>query len=171
MTSVRVDEFDARDAGIGGRIGWSPLDLIGLEAELTYYPGDFPDENDRLGFSRRRVEGLFGVTIGPRLGRVRPFALARAGFLRYGEASGPVACIAIFPPPLDCVLAAGDTLPAYDAGAGVAVFPSRRTFVRLDVSDRIVRYPGPSFAQRRRHDGDFLSHELRIAIGAGVRFW
>ena len=172
LATVQVDEFDARDTGFGARLTWSPLDLLGVDAEVTFFPDEFPGGDDRRAFSRRRVEALFGVTLGPRLGWIRPFALGRAGVVRYDEASGPLACIAIFPPPLSCVLAAGDTLPAFDVGGGIALFPSRRTFVRVDVSDRIVRYPGPAYdGNLQRRDGDFTRHEPRVAVAAGVRFW
>lgn len=172
VATVQVDEFDARDTGIGALVSWSPWELLGVDAEITLYPDEFPGGDDRRAFSQRRVEALFGVTVGPRLGWIRPFALGRAGVVRYDEAPGPIACIAIFPPPLSCVLAAGDTLPAFDVGGGVTLYPSGRTFVRVEVSDRIVRYPGPAYDRGlRRRDDDFTRHEPRVAIAAGVRFW
>ena len=70
-------QFDASAAGIGGRVGWQPLPLAGLEAEITYYPSHFANAP---AFSRARLEGLFGATVGPRLNRVRPFARFRPGF-------------------------------------------------------------------------------------------
>ena len=97
-------EFDRTDAGIGGRFAWRPTTLVGVEAEIDLYPRDFPDG---VAFSRGRTEGLFGVTAGPALRRVRPFARLRPGFVEFREAPAPVACILIFPPPLSCSLAAG----------------------------------------------------------------
>ena len=103
--------------------------MVGVDADVTWYPSDFPD---RIAFSRSRVEGLFGVTVGPRMNRVRPFAKAAAGFLKVGATPGAFACIAIFPPPLDCALAGGDTLPAYEIGGGVEIDATSRTFIRAD---------------------------------------
>src|SRR5262245_20438322 len=77
---ARSSEFDRGDTGVGGRFAWHPVDLIGAEAEMTFYPGDFPSSG---GFSRSRIEGLFGVTVGPRIARVRPFAKLRPGFLTF----------------------------------------------------------------------------------------
>src|SRR5215213_1622255 len=70
----RSDQFEQADVGVGGRVGWRPAGPIGIEAEISLYPREFPNPR---GFSRRRVEGLFGATIGPTFGRVRPFARLR----------------------------------------------------------------------------------------------
>ena len=161
-------EFDGNDLGVGGRFTWTPVPMIGVDADLTWYPSDFPD---RIAFTRSRFEGLFGVTVGPRLNRVRPFAKAAAGFLDVGATPGAFACIAIFPPPLNCALAGGDTLPAFEIGGGVAIDATRRAFVRADVTDRILRYPGPTFDSNfTRRDEGFLGHALRLTLGAGIRF-
>ena len=162
---VRSSEFDDTDTGVGGRLAWHPVALVGAEAEMTFYPASFPDAN---GFSRRRIEGLFGVTVGPRLPRVRPFARLRPGFLSFrGQ---PIVCILIFPPPLSCELAAGQTLFALDLGGGVELFPASRGVVRVDLGDRILKYPGPSFRNGRATQDSFYSHDLRVSAGAGVRF-
>jgi hypothetical protein len=161
-------EFDGNDYGFGGRLTWKPSSIIGVDADLTWYPSDFPDG---IAFTRSRLEGLFGVTVGPRLNRVRPFAKASAGFLNVGATPGAFACIAIFPPPLNCALAGGDTLPAYEIGGGLEIDATARTFIRVDVTDRILRYPGPTFDDNFeiREEG-FIGHALRFTIGAGLRF-
>ena len=109
---------------------------------MTWYPSDFP--SDRR-IQRPPHRGTFGATIGPRINRVRPFAKAAAGFLRVGETPIAFACVTIFPPPLACVLAGGATLQAYEVGGGIEVDASARTFLRADISDRILKYPGPTF--------------------------
>jgi hypothetical protein len=161
-------EFDGTDVGFGGRLTWKPSSLIGIDAELLWYPSDFPD---RVAFSRSRFEGLFGVTVGPQLNRVRPFAKVAAGFLDVGATPGAFACIAIFPPPMACVLAEGRTLPAYEIGGGIDVGVTAKTFIRADITDRILQYPGPTLGDdfRARDDG-FLGHALRFTVGGGVRF-
>ena len=142
--------------------------LIGLDAEALWYPSEFPDQ---VSFSRSRLEGLFGVTVGPRLDRIRPFAKAAAGFLKVGATPGAFACIAIFPPPLNCVLAGGATLPAYEFGGGVEIGVTDRGFFRADLTDRVLKYPGPTFdANFERRDDGFLGHAVRITLGAGLRF-
>jgi hypothetical protein len=161
--------LDGSDPGIGVRFGWLASPLFGLEAELNVYPRDVPDDGPAI--SRGRVEALFGATLGPRYGAFRPFARLRPGLLRIGEAPEPVPCILIFPPPLSCVLAGGKTLFALDAGGGIDVSMTNRSFVRIDIGDRIVRYPGPAIdTDGTVRSEDFTGHDLRIAIGGGYRF-
>jgi hypothetical protein len=146
IASAISSQFDRTDAGLGGRFSWHPAGLVGIEAEIDLYPGDFPGQRP---FSRGRTEGLFGVTVGPSFDHVRPFARLRPGFMRFREAPQPFPCILIFPPPLSCALASGRTVFAFDIGGGVEVFATRRTFVRVDAGDRLLRYPGPAFDNNR----------------------
>src|SRR5439155_12177713 len=71
---ARSSEFDRADTGVGGRLSWFPNGMLGAEAEMDVYPRSFPG---RTPFSRSRLEGLFGVTVGPRLARARPFVRLR----------------------------------------------------------------------------------------------
>jgi len=167
IVGAQSGEFDATDTGVGGRFAWQARNLVGAEAEMTFYPRAFPD-NRSTSFSRSRVEGLFGVTVGPRLARVRPFGRLRPGFVRFRGRS--IACILIFPPPLSCQLAEGRTVFALDIGGGVELFAGARTFIRVDAGDRVMRYPGPSFRSGAVAQRDFFSHDFRMAAGAGVRF-
>jgi hypothetical protein len=168
VSSAVSSQFDATDVGLGGRIAWHPVEPLGIESEIDLYPADFPDQR---AFSRGRVEGLFGVTVGPRFGRLRPFARLRSGFLNIREAPQPFPCILIFPPPLSCALASGRTLVAFDIGGGVELFATPRTFVRIDAGDRLLKYPGPVFARNfTRRDDAFFSHDFRFAAGAGLQF-
>lgn len=168
IASPTSSQFDASEVGLGGRIAWHPIALVGVEAEINFYPGDFPGTRP---FSRDRLEALFGMTAGAPLGRVKPFARLRPGFVRAREAPEPFACILIFPPPLACALASGRTLFAIDIGGGVEISTTRRTFARVDAGDRLLQYPGPVFDTNRTvRDGRFFSHEFRFAVGAGLRF-
>jgi hypothetical protein len=167
IVAVQSGEFDANDIGIGGRFSWQATDLVGAEAEMNFYPRAFPASRS-TSFSGRRIEGLFGVTAGPRFARVRPFAKLRPGFVRFRGQS--IACILIFPPPLTRVLARGRTVFALDLGGGVELFAGPRAFIRVDAGDRMLKYPGPSFRPGRPAQESFFSHDVRISAGAGVRF-
>src|SRR5262245_36156849 len=168
VVTTTLREFNSRDTGFGARIGWRPGRMLRVETEFNIFPSDLPE---RFAFTRGRTEGLFGVTFGPRFGRVETFGRARPGFVRFGEAPEPIACIAIFPPPLTCTLAAGDTRFALDIGGGVEVSTTARTFVRVDAGDRAIRYPGPAFdANRRVRSDPFFGHDFRFAAGGGFRF-
>jgi hypothetical protein len=167
VSVVRPDQFDSTDAGVGGFVGWRLLPGVGVDAVFTLYPSEYPDGR---AFSRRRVESLFGVTIGPRLGPLRPFAAFRAGALRIDEAPQPFPCILIYPPPLACSLAAGVTVTAFQLGGGMDLQLSRRSFLRVEAGDRVVRYPGPALVNGTFEDGSFLGHDFRVTAGAGLRF-
>ena len=167
IVAAKSGEFDANDIGIGGRFAWQATDLVGAEAEINVYPRSFPG-NRSGSFSRSRIEGLFGVTAGPRLAHVRPFGRLRPGFVRFRGRT--IACILIFPPPLSCLLAEGHTVFALDIGGGLELFAGPRTFIRVDAGDRLMKYPGPSFRGGRVAQDDFFSHDFRMSAGAGVRF-
>lgn len=169
VVGAHWSEFEGSDAGVGGRLSWKPSPAIGIEGELNWYPSEFPGE--RFAFTASRVEGLAAVTAGPRLDRIRPFVRLGGGFLRVSPAPAPFACIAIFPPPLHCLLGAGETMPSLEIGGGVEVATSPRTFLRLDAVDRILRYPGPTFgpADEISEDG-FFGHAFKFSFGAGWRF-
>ena len=51
------------------------------------------------------------------------------------------------------------TVPALDLGGGVELYPSERTFARVDVSNLLLRYPGPAFT--RAGDAVFDEHFWR----------
>ena len=168
VVGARWSEFEGTDRGVGARIGWKPLPLLGLEADVNWYPGEFPDAT--IPFSGRRVEGTLALTAGPRLGRIRPFVRAGTGFLRTASV-GPIACIAIFPPPLSCLLAGGDTLPTVEIGGGVEVATPASTFIRFDAIDRILKYPGPTFGPAGEiSDEGFFGHAFKFTLGGGIRF-
>jgi hypothetical protein len=159
-------QFNTSEGGLGARISWLPVESVGLESEINFYPHEFPGG---VTFSRSRVEALFGATAGPRLRSVRPFARFRGGVMHYSEK--PVVCLAIYPPPLSCLMAAGGNRPVLDLGGGLEAFIGARTFVRMDAGDRMVKYPGPSFVNGLMDRRDaFFGHDLRLAFGAGWRF-
>ena len=163
---IRSSEFEAADLGAGARFSWMPNGLLGLESEINFYPKGFPSV---FPFSSGRTEGLFGATVGPKVGAVRPFAKGRAGFLNISGTSQSFVCALIFPPLLACELASGRTLPAFDFGGGFELL-TQRTFARLEIGDRLIRYPGPVIAKSGIQDNSFFSHDLRLAAGAGLRF-
>ena len=170
VAASSLPQFEGSDFGVGGRLAWRADDLLTYEAELTVFPGEYPG-GDAISFTRRRVEGLFGLTAGVRFGRLRPFAKFRAGFLDVQAAAEPVPCILIFPPPLSCTLAGGRTVPAFDVGGGVELDLTRRSFIRVEASDRMLKYPGPAFdAEGVLQDESFYGHSFRFAAGVGVRF-
>lgn len=172
LAGATSSEFDGADLGFGGLFIWHPARarFIATEAEANIYPSSLAVGNGSP-YSRRRIEALFGVTAGPTLGRVRPIAKFRPGFVWIERAPGALACPAIYPPILSCELAGGKIVLATDVGGGVEVFPTPRTMFRFDLGDRMMAYPGPAIdASGHAHPSTFYEHELRFNVGAGVRF-
>lgn len=162
-------ELETTDYGFGGRFGFRATPVFTFEGELNLYASDIPDV---VPVTSSRLEGLFGVKVGPRFDRFSVFGKLRPGFLRFGEAPEPFPCIAIYPPPLNCVLGTGRTVFALDFGGGVEVYPTERSLVRFDLSDLMLQYPGPAIRRNRgAFDGEHSwGHNLRFAVGAGFRF-
>lgn len=162
-------EFNGADDGIGGRFVWKLMPTIGVETEVNWYPSEFPGEG--IAFTGDRIEGLVALTAGPRLGRLRPFVRVGAGFLKSTGAPEPFACLAIFPPPLSCLMAAGQTMPSLELGGGLEISTSARTFFRFDAGDRILKYPGPTFSPAGEISNDgFFGHAFKFTFGGGLRF-
>ncbi len=168
LVMARIGQLDVTDIGVSGRVAWRPSPIVGIEAELGVFPADAPR---RVALTSSRVEIAVGATAGRVIGRLRPFASLRTGAVRFAEAPQPVACILIFPPPLSCQIAAGYSGWMLELGGGVEINVSPRNFLRVDVGDRMIRYPGPSFNRDREiHDSAFFGHDLRVAVGSGWRF-
>ena len=172
LLSSQMSEFEGTDIGVGGRFTWKPVPLIGVDADLGWYPGEYPP--DGVTFSDGRFEGFFGVTVGPAVNRLRPFGKFAAGFFQTTGTQERIVCLAIFPPPLNCVMAADQTLPAMDFGGGVELLFTDRTFLRIDATARMLQYPGPSMRldrdDRSTHDSDYWGAAFRLSIGGGWRF-
>jgi hypothetical protein len=168
VAGVVSDEFDSSDAGLGVLFAWQPTPLLGAEVEMVIHPADLGADP---AFSSGRVETFFGVTVGPRIGRWRPFAKVRPGIIRYWQSPEPIACIAIFPTPVRCTLAGGRTVAAFDFGGGVERVMGDRAFVRLDAGDRMLTFPGPvRDSGGTAHEDGYFAHDLRIAVSVGLRF-
>lgn len=160
-------QFDDTSFGLGLSVSRRLTNAFAADAQLGFSPSDL----GQLPFSGSRFEGYVGLRGGPRLGRHQVYAAVRPGFVRFSEAPAPVACIAIYPPPLVCSLAGGETLFAVQLGGGVELVPSERSLVRLEAGSLLVRYPGPGIARDSGVFDDALwSHNLRLGVSVGLRF-
>jgi hypothetical protein len=167
-TYISSSELDTSEVGLGMLLAWKATPLVGIEAEIVVHPADM---GPAPSFSSGRVETLFGLSVGPQLARVRPFAKTRLGIIRFWESPEPLACIAIFPPPVRCTLADGRTAVGVDIGGGLELLPHGRAFVRFEAGDRVLSFPGPVMdSDGTAHEGGFFAHDLRISFGAGLRF-
>lgn len=167
--AAQWSEFDETDMGVGARLAWKPTPLLGFEGDLNWYnDGSLAPP---FGFSDYRIEGLAAVTVGPRLGRLRPFVRAGGGFLYSARASEPIVCPAIFPPLVGCQLAMGATMPTFEVGGGLEYSMTPRTFLRFDAGWRFLKYPGPTLTNNLElKETGFWGGAFKFTFGAGWRF-
>lgn len=164
---VKLSQVDRTDTGVGLRLGFELSRSVALDATLGYFPGDL----GQPAFSGSRTQALLGLKLGRRGEKAGAFATLRGGVTSFSEAPAPFACILIYPPPLTCRLAGGDSLPTLTFGAALELYPSERTVLRLEVGDQMSRYPGPVLdGEGQARAGDFWDHDLRLSVGLGWRF-
>lgn len=131
-------EGQKAEPGFGARIGYNFTENVALEAEGNFFP------REREFGGGRRSQALFGVKAGKRFEQVGLFVKARPGFVRFseGDLSRPrpgIACPAVIPAPAGCFEAVPQTHFAFDVGGVLEYYPSRRTLIRFDAGDTIIR--------------------------------
>lgn len=173
-----LDRSREAEPGFGGRIGYNITNSFAVEAEVNFFPSE---HRFNVG---REIQGLFGLKAGHRFEKVGVFGKIRPGFLssRTSEfrARRDVACITIFPPPATCFdeTVRRATNLAVDIGGVVELYPSKRTVLRFDVGDTIIRFGQRSFiAPSTTVTGGVIvavpadtTHNLQGSIGIGFRF-
>ena len=161
------ETFDETDFGGGAQLSYRLTGWLAIDAHLNWFPKDLGDP----AFSSSRTQGLVGLKVGKDLARSSVYGAVRPGFLRFGEAPEAFACILIFPPPLACSLAGGETTFALDLAAGYQALAGDDVVVRLELGDGMVRYPGPAIdGDGEAHQDAFWKHGLRVTLAVGWRF-
>ena len=159
---------------MGGRLSYNLNRHFALEAEVNFFPRDY--RKVRSNFTGGRMtEGLFGLKAGLRKNKFGIFGKARPGFESSGRAE-----IARFPngngPDRQNPFGFEDmraTQFALDVGGVFELYPSRRTIVRFDFGDTIVRYPGIPFTQIPQGTivvKSLYSNKPQFSAGLGFRF-
>jgi hypothetical protein len=167
VPAARLSEFEQTDWGLGGRLAFRPSRSLAIEGQVNYYPGDL----GAPAFSASRLEGLIGLKLGWAGERGGVFATLQGGVVDFAAAPGPLVCVAIYPPPLECQMAGGDTLSAFGFGAAFELTPSDRVSLRLDLGDQLLKYPGPVFdSEGEVRDDAFWDHNFKLVLGLGLRF-
>jgi hypothetical protein len=172
LMTLQLGEFDATDIGAGVQAAWRLTPAIAIDGTFAWVAGG--DEiSSSLFENQQRVLGLAGLRAGISLGRAEIFGRARPGFLRFNHQDSAV-CIAIaaFPLPLGCQLATGYTAVVFDAGAGarVGLDRARRTYLRLDAGDLMIRYGLEAYRPNGQMTDGFVGHNFVFSIGVGRTF-
>lgn len=175
LNVLRLSDFDATQAGLGGRVSFDLTRHAALEGELAFFPKDRivqPPSATAFGpfqiaSERRRMDALFGLKVGTRRDRFGVFAKARPGITRLidrGTACEGPGCATIL------MLIARNTYRtefALDFGGGIELYPSARTVARFELGDTLIRHrssapPCPA--------SSCTSHNLSSRLGIGYRF-
>jgi hypothetical protein len=162
------------ELGFGGRFAYNINNYVALEGEVDFFPRSYEAVITPVN-GGRIIEGLFGVKSGKRLHKIGMFGKARPGFLRYTQAetkiefpngNGPL------PGNRFGIEFGGVSHFAMDFGGIVELYPSRRTIVRFDAGDTIVRYANiPVFLQNGQLVAESRNlHNLQVSVGFGLRF-
>lgn len=168
------DVFPRKEAGGGGRIAYNLNSHIAIEGEVDFFPRNYHRVVSNFT-GGRIIEGLFGVKSGIKKKNFGIFAKGRPGFESSGSAE-----IAHFPNGngADRQNPFGfeqirSTQFALDMGGIFELYPSKRTIVRLDLGDTMVRYPRipfTHFPDGTTVEKTVYSHKLQFSAGFSFRF-
>ena len=169
-----TDLFPRREFGFGGRVSYNLNSHFALEAEINFFPRDFRKFTTNFT-GGRMTEGLFGLKAGIRKNNFGIFGKFRPGFESSGHAAVPRFLNGNGPDPQNPFgfERIRSTQFALDVGGVVELYPSRRTIVRFDIGDTIVRYPGilfTNFSDGSLTTETVYSHTLQFSAGVGFRF-
>jgi hypothetical protein len=159
--------------GLGVRLGYNVNRYVALEVETNH----LPDRNLNEEFRSRRQQVFAGVRVGKRWEKIGLFAKARPGLLYSANEPPRGPCTFSFPE--SPCHGEGRSFFAADVGGVVEYYPTRRTILRVDAGDTIVRYTeaGPvNFPPVGTFPGSSLfrpagtTHSFQMSIGFGFRF-
>lgn len=163
--------------GFGARVTYNVNDFFAVEAEGNIYPSTTRRDYVVGGAAQ---QAQFGAKVGKRWKSFGLFAKARPGFVSFGETLAPPSQ----------GQAGGATFFGFgrerkthfsmDVGGVLEFYASRRTFVRVDAGDTIIRYgehaefvpvplPG-SFASAIGPAPSETLHNFQFTAGVGFRF-
>lgn len=169
-----TDLYPRREVGVGGRFTYNLKRYLALEAELNFFPRDFRKFTTNFT-GGPMLEGLAGVKAGLRRKKFGVFGKFRPGFESSGGAEVPRFLNGNGPDPRNPFgfERVRSTQFALDVGGVFEFYPSRRTIIRFDAGDTIVRYPGVEliqFPQGVPVLETVYSHKPQFSVGVGFRF-
>lgn len=154
--------------GVGGRIAYNFTDNIALDAEANFFPEAAFDNQE----SGQKTQAFVGIKAGARNKYAGVFAKARPGVMWFGELSTPTNC-SVFTSATFACAKPGQKDFAMDVGGIVEFYPSKRSIIRVDAGDTIVRFREEAATlginNTVRIPGD-TTHNLQVSIGFSYRF-
>jgi len=130
------------ELGLGGRLTYNLNKHVALEGAGFFFPRRC--QFCGRGNDGRITEGLFGVKVGKRFERWGIFGKVRPGVISFSQGKLDFVPTTGIPPtglgafPFDFQFRRLTT-PVVDVGGVVEVYPTKRTIIRFDAGDTIVR--------------------------------
>lgn len=161
------------EAGFGGRVTYNINDNIAVEGEANF----FPNKNvfGYLG-QGRAVQAQFGVKAGRRYEKFGVFGKARPGLLAVGDVFSYRP--GLFATMFGFTYLTGEFARAThfttDLGGVLEFYPSKKTMVRFDAGDTIVRF-GPHYEPDLNNYTQLVKrparvkHNFQLTAGVGFR--
>lgn len=164
--------FDHTRPGVGGRVTFNFNRSIAAEAEINYLPqrqADFSPDDDM-------IQAQFGVKLGKRFEKFGLFAKVRPGFLTVDQGFSVKDSVVV-------VNGVPEFIPKFertftftlDAGGVLEWYPSRRTVVRFEAGDTMIRHPAQfdvNFSEApfvREVRPPKFNHNFQFTAGVGFR--
>jgi hypothetical protein len=168
---------DVTNTGVGGRVTYNFNRSIAAEAEINFFP---QKQFVLQSFTSGAIQAQFGAKLGKRFEKFGFFAKVRPGFISVDDVE--------FITPDSVVVVNGNTTLDFkierrnfftiDAGGVLELYPSRRTVVRFEAGDTVIRHPerfdvifpptgGDPFVQLAR--GAKFNHNFQFTAGVAFR--
>jgi hypothetical protein len=162
--------------GFGGRLGFNLWDSVALESEVNYFPTDDEVSTTLVGHI---TQGQFGVKAGHRFRRFGLFGKARPGLVSFSRALKLVGMTTLtfdgrqFP--MGIFENGRRSFFSMDLGGVLELYPSRRTLVRFDAGDTVIKYGSRSVlgfiaSQSIVTSPPETRHNFQFSTGFGFRF-
>lgn len=170
------------ESGFGGRFTFNVNKNLALESELNFTPsirtfteliraGITPTSRSSGG---EKTQFLAGVKYGYRGKRFGVFGKVRPGFIRF-NAFESIDLKVVVPspgggPPKNILLSLSEKPATFfnvDIGGVFEYYPTKRTVIRFDAGDTIIRFHGQD---PKAINPSFTRHNLQMNLGFGFRF-
>jgi len=123
--------FDDPQTGVGGRVTYNFNRSIAAEAEINF----FPQKQFILTADGNAIQAQFGVKIGKRFEKFGMFGKVRPGFLTVNRVASYI------PGSAADFKIERQAFFTTDIGGILELYPSKRTVVRFDAGDTVIRHP------------------------------
>lgn len=169
------------ETGFGGRFTYNINKNLAIETELNFTPSTrTAQELAEAGIGRtgpfsggEKTQVLFGAKYGIRKKKFGVFGKVRPGFIHFNAFPYITDIFKIYLPSgeLKDMLIISTEKPAtffnVDVGGVFEYYPTKRTIVRFDMGDTIIRY---NRQEPKEFNPTFTRHNLQMSLGFGFRF-